>query len=208
MTVLIVRKPERLWSAEARTMARLAGQIMSKMRLGRGDTARPASLCGNALGALRETLSLVAKRYYTPLVRWAVSMGIAAAAIVLLAASGPSAAPELIVPDGETFILDGESFRLANVDAPEKLKPHCAAEAVVGATSRDRLASLLIPSYLHGGLALDRHGTDALGRTLALVSVKGRDVGEILMEEGLAKPWRAVPAEWCGEGAAGAIPVP
>lgn len=135
-------------------------------------------------------------------------MGIAAVAIALLTTSGRSAAPELIVPDGETFTLDGERFRLANIDAPEKLNPHCAAEAVLAATSRERLQGLLLPTLFYGGLELDRHGTDDLGRTLALVSIKGRDVGEVLMEEGLAKPWRELPAEWCGKGAAGAIPLP
>jgi endonuclease YncB( thermonuclease family) len=44
---------------------------------------------------------------------------------------------------------------------------------------------------------LQRTGTDKYGRTLAYVSVDGKDVGDILMQRGLARPWRGHREPWC-----------
>jgi endonuclease YncB( thermonuclease family) len=42
---------------------------------------------------------------------------------------------------------------------------------------------------------------DRYGRTLASVTVNGRDVGEILIGEGLARPYQGGRrGSWCGQG--------
>jgi endonuclease YncB( thermonuclease family) len=39
---------------------------------------------------------------------------------------------------------------------------------------------------------------DQYGRTLAFVRIDGRDYGEIMIERGLARPWRGRREPWCG----------
>lgn len=56
----------------------------------------------------------------------------------------------------------------------------------MGVASRDALAAFL----KEGPINLTRHGTDRYGRTLALVSVHGRDAGQHLVARGLAHVWR------------------
>ncbi|PAP96113.1 thermonuclease family protein [Mesorhizobium wenxiniae] len=38
---------------------------------------------------------------------------------------------------------------------------------------------------------------DRYGRTLATIEVDGRDVGDILIGEGLARPWTGKRRPWC-----------
>ena len=52
--------------------------------------------------------------------------------------------------------------------------------------SRDALAALLAS----GKVRIKRSGQDRYGRTLATISVNGRDAGEYLIAAGLARPWR------------------
>ncbi|WP_298966718.1 thermonuclease family protein [uncultured Roseibium sp.] len=42
-----------------------------------------------------------------------------------------------------------------------------------------------------------RNGKDKYGRTLARVLVNGNDVSQILINEGLARPWRRHREPWC-----------
>lgn len=99
------------------------------------------------------------------------------------------------VVDGDTFWLDGEKIRIADIDAPERYGPRCAAEAALSWTSSERLGKLLSS----GEIVLQRMGEDRYGRALALVSVDGVDVGVTLMTEGLARPWAGRRESWCGD---------
>lgn len=38
---------------------------------------------------------------------------------------------------------------------------------------------------------------DRYGRTLATIEVNGRDVGKIMIAEGLARPWTGKRRSWC-----------
>jgi endonuclease YncB( thermonuclease family) len=111
----------------------------------------------------------------------------AVAALVLCAA--------VTVHDGDTFRCDGEKIRIANIDAPElpdspkcrdarKERAWCDYQA--GYASRDALTALL----RSGPVKVQRQGTDRYGRTLATVTVNGRDAGRYLIDLGLAQPWR------------------
>ncbi|EIM26682.1 thermonuclease family protein [Microvirga lotononidis] len=96
----------------------------------------------------------------------------------------------VVIIDGDTIALGRE--RLLNVDTPETFRPRCDADLVAGLRAKERLAELLRA----GPVGIDRHGEDRYRRTLARLSAGGRDVGEILIAEGLALPWRDGRAAW------------
>ena len=108
----------------------------------------------------------------------------------------------LTVHDGDTIRCEAERIRLADIDAPElEGSPRCSPQSVqrleasrnpawcdydLGGRARDALSSYLG----QGPVMIDRTGIDRFGRTLAHVTVNGRDAGEYLVNLGLAKPWR------------------
>lgn len=99
------------------------------------------------------------------------------------------------VVDGDTFWFRGGKIRIADIDAPEIFSPRCDDERSVGEASRDRLLELL-----NGGsftLAPDWRDTDRFGRTLRTVTRHGRSLGEMLVEEGLARRWNGPRRDWC-----------
>lgn len=109
----------------------------------------------------------------------------------------------LRVIDGDTVALGSERIRLAAIDAPELQHPRCPAEQRLALTARDRLAALVKGRDVQ----IRRQGRDRYGRTLATLSVGGRDIGTVLVSEGLAIAW--VPGRagyearfdhWCGRG--------
>lgn len=104
-------------------------------------------------------------------------------------------AASVYVVDGDTLRLGNETIRLANVDAPESgSRARCPAERQLARLATERLRALT------DGQRLDvrREGKDRYGRTLARVRVNGRDVGERLVLEGYAAPWRGRREAWCG----------
>jgi len=101
------------------------------------------------------------------------------------------------VVDGDTFWLDGEKIRIADIDAPET-GGACEAERILAARASGRLAALL-----EGNVEIVRQGKDRYGRTLAVVMENGRSVGLILVEEELARPWRGKRESWCATLPAG-----
>ncbi len=100
------------------------------------------------------------------------------------------------VVDGDTFWMDGEKIRVADIDTPETHPARCAQEAALGEAATQRLHALL-----NGGAitlqAIDRD-TDRYGRKLRIVAIDGRGVGDTLVAEGLARPYRGGPRQgWC-----------
>ena len=88
-----------------------------------------------------------------------------------------------------------ESVRPIGLDAPE-IDGDCAAERQLAAKARRRLIELLES----GPVAIDRRGCDIYDRTLAKVTVAGRDVADILISEGLARPYGGGHRQpWCGD---------
>lgn len=137
-----------------------------------------------------------------------VRQNIAAAAVLALAITGlamplRAALGGLHVIDGDTFVLWGKTVRIIDIDAPESTQGHwhCTAERAAGMAAKARLTELL-----NGGpIALSAHGHDRYSRTLAVVSVAGRDVGRALIAEGYALPWQPGKdaklqrlRHWCG----------
>ena len=97
------------------------------------------------------------------------------------------------VHDGDSIRLcSGERVRITNLDAPEMLgSPKCErgrngwCDYSLAVRSRAALQKLL----LSGPVSIRRDGEDRYGRTLAHVSVNGRDAGQHLVRLGLARRW-------------------
>lgn len=96
------------------------------------------------------------------------------------------------VIDGDTVIADVDlgfgvwlrklHLRLAGINAPELR----GADKSLGLKAKMRLADLC----LHRSCPIDTHkGTEKYGRWLATITVSEGIVNDILVAEGLAKPW-------------------
>ena len=96
------------------------------------------------------------------------------------------------VVDGDTLWLEGEKIRLDSMNAPE-VQGQCDRERVLAVRATRRLSELLSAS----AFSVVRNGTDRYGRSLARVTVNDRDVGMILVAEGLAHTWSGWKRGWC-----------
>lgn len=101
--------------------------------------------------------------------------------------------------DGDTIVVAGAHIRIANIDTPEIRHAQCDAELRLGLVAKRRMEELLGEGevVVHPGDPLDGRLKDRYGRTLATVSVDGRDVGEIMIAEGIARPWTGKRQPWC-----------
>lgn len=102
---------------------------------------------------------------------------------------------EIRVWDGDTFRIgsrNGEAVRIFNIDAPE-IEGQCRYESDLAQQSKRRLAALLDG----GKVEIHRQDIDRYGRTLAAVRVNGRDAGDMLVKEGLARTWSGRRQPWC-----------
>lgn len=128
------------------------------------------------------------------------------------AAADPGAV-SFSVTDGDTIRLDGarKGMRLVGFNAPEKRDPLCERERQLGERATQRLRELVATGrtqVTQVGCACQpgTEGTDKCnyGRSCGILRVNGRDVGEILISEGLAVPFvcegtrcPATPKPWC-----------
>ena len=124
-----------------------------------------------------------------------------AALSILLAASFTlcTAAPRVTcVVDGDTFWLDGEKVRIADIDTPETHSPACASERARGQAATQRLIALLN----EGPFELLRKGRDRdrYGRMLRIAVRGGESLGGRLVAEGLARRWSGKRGGWCPTG--------
>ncbi|MBA4160493.1 MAG: nuclease [Novosphingobium sp.] len=101
----------------------------------------------------------------------------------------------VVVHDGDTFRCNGEKIRIANIDAPELPdSPRCKdarrerawCDYRAGYASRDALSAFL----RSGQIKVHRQGVDRYGRTLATVTVNGKDVGSYLVQLKMARWWQ------------------
>jgi endonuclease YncB( thermonuclease family) len=102
------------------------------------------------------------------------------------------------VIDGDTIRLDDQSIRLADINAPETRGARCARERALGDRATRRLRQLINA----GPFALVRptfgRDADAYGRKLRRLERAGRSLGDVLVAEGLARPWTGRRRSWCG----------
>ncbi|KQT63324.1 nuclease [Aureimonas sp. Leaf460] len=102
------------------------------------------------------------------------------------------------VVDGDTFWFKGEKIRIADIDAPETSEPACPAERQVGEAARDCLVALLNAGPF--SMTSGRRDRDRYGRKLRTVVRSGTSLGEMLVEEGLARRWDGPRFGWCDGG--------
>jgi endonuclease YncB( thermonuclease family) len=100
------------------------------------------------------------------------------------------------VVDGDTIHAPfGVKYRLMGFDTPEIFHSQCDAELELGMAAKERLEELLASGEVR---VIESGRTDKYRRTLAHVEVDGRDVGEILIGEGLARPYKGQKRKsWC-----------
>lgn len=103
------------------------------------------------------------------------------------------------VVDGDTFWLEGEKIRVADIDTPEIGQPKCEAERRRGMRATYRLRELLNagPFELRG---IPGRDVDRYGRLLRVAVRGGESLGDRMVKEGLARTWTGRKEGWCGGG--------
>jgi endonuclease YncB( thermonuclease family) len=112
-------------------------------------------------------------------------------------------APALAKGSGDDRVIDGAAivapfgvkYRLMGFDTPEIHFAKCTEEFALGMAAKERLAELLASGEIR---VIESCRTDKYRRTLAHIEVDGRHVGEILIGEGLARPYKGGKRKrWC-----------
>ena len=99
------------------------------------------------------------------------------------------------VVDGDTVWFEGVKYRFEEIDTPEKGElAECMQEGLQAIEATKRLAEIL-STY---EFTIERRGNDRYGRVLARFRIGRATAGEMLVREGLARPWRGKTEEWCG----------
>ena len=100
------------------------------------------------------------------------------------------------VVDGDTFWLQGQKIRVADIDTPEVGEPRCDAEHALGMRATRRLRELLNAGPFDL-VAFPGRDQDKYGRYLRVVVRGGRSLGDQLVAEGLARTWSGRREPWC-----------
>jgi endonuclease YncB( thermonuclease family) len=158
----------------------------------------------------------------TRLYRWKYTVMVVALAVLVAAAflqteidtrapASPHAASILVI-DGDTVRANGQVYRLVGFDTPESGSlAHCDRERKLADAATNRLGQLIASAQM----ALEPvacscpPGTEGTlrcnhGRLCARLQADGRDVGTILISEGLARPYVCGQSgcprrqSWCG----------
>ncbi|KQM65809.1 nuclease [Sphingomonas sp. Leaf17] len=87
--------------------------------------------------------------------------------------------------DGDTIRCGSERIRLLGIDAPE-MPGHCRRGRVCAPGDPVRSKATIAAMLRRGPVTITRTGRDRYGRTLALVSVNGRDLSCEQLRGGLA----------------------
>lgn len=106
------------------------------------------------------------------------------------------ATDEYCLVDGDTIWIDGEKLRMEGYDTPEPQTHICGGDAEIALAQRasDRVIELLNSNdwTVEYGKP-DNTGT----RTLVTIRIAGRDIGDILIAERLARAWPDGEEWWC-----------
>lgn len=102
------------------------------------------------------------------------------------------------VHDGDTveLLCDGvsQTARLQGFDTAETRDARCPEERSLGLRATARLRDLIRA----GKVEIFRRGYDRYGRVLIALTVDGHEVGEMLIAEGLARPYAGgARSGWC-----------
>jgi micrococcal nuclease len=118
---------------------------------------------------------------------------------------------QVAVVDGDTIRVHGKLTRLVGFNAPETFEPRCGSELRLGGQATARLRDLVATRLLEfvAVACACRPGTEGTpqcnyGRACGILRADGRNVGDILIAEGLAVPFVCrgtgcppTPRPWC-----------
>ena len=107
-----------------------------------------------------------------------------------------SAAPNCVV-DGDTIHIHDEKVLIAGIDAPRIQDSACPDERTKGIAAAVRLVALLNS----GKVTASRESPDDYGRSVRTVKVRGEDVADTLIAEGLARRFDGTAIDWCSSDA-------
>jgi endonuclease YncB( thermonuclease family) len=116
------------------------------------------------------------------------------ALIALAAATAPASAQT--VTDGDTLKLNGTTYRLWGIDAPES-KQACADGWPAGSLATTRLQALISGR----SVVCQEKDRDRYGRVVAICRASGEDLGAILVREGLAWAFVRYSRDYVGQEA-------
>lgn len=100
------------------------------------------------------------------------------------------------VVDGDTFWLESQKIRVADIDTPEIGEPKCAAEYALGMKATKRFRDLLNAGPFDL-VPIPGRDQDKYGRSLRVIVRGGRSLGDQLVAEGLARTWTGRREPWC-----------
>jgi micrococcal nuclease len=101
--------------------------------------------------------------------------------------------------DGDSIVSPaGQEIRVANIDTPE-LHGQCESERRMARQAKDATQATLNAAQ-SVTLRPYHRPQDRHGRALAYVIVDGRDLGELLVAQGLARTWTGRGQSWCPAG--------
>jgi endonuclease YncB( thermonuclease family) len=127
--------------------------------------------------------------------RWIFALAVALAA-AQHAGAYPVESDQIRVIDGDTITTAGKTVHLVGFIAPETQSAQCQAERDLGAKATKRMRDLVSAGGLDYSPVTCSCPTTTLGkwvckfaRTCGALKAKGRDVGELLVAEGLAIPF-------------------
>lgn len=105
-----------------------------------------------------------------------------------------------IVVDGDTIRSPaGVRYRLIGFDTAEIFRAQCDSEYALGLRAKGRLEDLIAGGNAH---LVESGKLDRYGRTLAVLTINGRDVAETLVQEGLARRYFGRRRHsWCDDAA-------
>lgn len=113
--------------------------------------------------------------------------------LIFLGLTQPSS--KITVIDGDTVKMHDQRFRLLGFDTPE-MRARCAKEHTKARKATARLKALINNS--HDVVLLPSGNYDRYGRGLAKLTIDGRNVGDTLISEQLARPYRGgYRKSWC-----------
>lgn len=99
--------------------------------------------------------------------------------------------------DGDTFWYNGKKIRVMDIDTPEPSKygnAECPAEAALGDKASKFTKKVITTQHID----IEWSGReDRYGRALAKVRVGSGYLSGMLIDAGLAKPWRGRQVDWC-----------
>jgi endonuclease YncB( thermonuclease family) len=100
------------------------------------------------------------------------------------------------IVDGDTIWLNGQNLRLQSFDTPEPRDNICGGQREIALANR--ASARLMQLLNENPFTVETFGVDGTGsRLLATIRIAGRDVGDILIEEGLARRWPNGHEFWC-----------